>query len=62
MLLNCATEETKKAAPLFSRYAMFENIPKNDLLIFAYADDSRFLPEAFDGVLAKQNLGLTDVG
>jgi Putative phage abortive infection protein len=61
LLLNCATEETKKAAPLFSRYAMFENIPKNDLLVFAYADDSRFFPEAFDGELAKRQIGLSDL-
>jgi Putative phage abortive infection protein len=60
MLLNCATEDTKKAASLFSHYGMFENLPKKDLLVVAYSDDARFFPEAFDGELAKHKLGLTD--
>ncbi|MFN7474581.1 MAG: putative phage abortive infection protein [Burkholderiales bacterium] len=36
ILLNCHTEETGKALPLFMKYKMFENIPDNHVLSMAY--------------------------
>jgi hypothetical protein len=61
MLLNCATEDSGEAAPLFSRYAMFENLPKNDPLVVGYSGDQRFPPCAFEGSLAKELLGIGSV-
>jgi uncharacterized protein (DUF433 family) len=58
MLLNCAAEDSRQATPLFSRYAMFENLPKNDPLVICYSDNNQFSPSAFDGRLAKPAFGL----
>jgi hypothetical protein len=53
-LLNAATEQSGKAAPLFSKYAMFENLPENSVYLVAYRQDQRFPASAFDADIAKE--------
>lgn len=55
-LLNAATEQSGKAAPLFSKYAMFENLPENSIYKIAYRQDQRFPASAFDADIAKEDM------